>query len=525
MPPFAPNLLALPAAPRPSSPRPRSASLVVAASCCSRSPRRRATRRSCHGPRPGADRQDHRRARRAGHRLRAAQQRHRARRREGAGRAGARSRSPTQGVSSAAARSRASSCSTSRSSAPPHFQQQVTYQRALEGEIANTIGQVEGVTGAQVAARAARRTTSSPTSRTPATAAVMLGNAADTLEPGAVRGIAQLVASSRQGPQDRQRHDHRRHRPAAVAARGDGGAGGGGAPTKQAAEARYDRRWRRTLNAMLARTLGPGKAQVQVNADLNVDKTTQRASSTYAKKGVPLHRRPTTREAQGRRRGRRRHRRHRRQHPDLLGRRGRRPAATRTTSTRPSATDYGVDKTVTTTEGRAGRGQQAQRRAAGRQVGARRRRSPQLKQTRRQRRRHRHQRAATRSPSARSRSPSRRGAEGRPGADRRCSATLKCGRPRPRRAAVPVLRHRATCASARARRSPTPAGCARSRSPTPLAELERRRRRRATARPTQRRSPPREPDASLQQLDQLMEREPERVAAAGRASGWRRTSR
>src|SRR4051794_20043767 len=30
------------------------------------------------------------------------------------------------------------------------FQQQVTYQRALEGEIANTITQVQGVTGAQV---------------------------------------------------------------------------------------------------------------------------------------------------------------------------------------------------------------------------------------------------------------------------------------------------------------------------------------------------------------------------------------
>ena len=31
------------------------------------------------------------------------------------------------------------------SSAPPQFQQQVTYQRALEGEIARTIAGVEGV--------------------------------------------------------------------------------------------------------------------------------------------------------------------------------------------------------------------------------------------------------------------------------------------------------------------------------------------------------------------------------------------
>src|SRR5690242_17234776 len=38
---------------------------------------------------------------------------------------------------------------------------------------------------------------------------------------------------------------------------------------------------------MLTRTLGPGKAQVHVNADLNMDKVTK-DSLTYAKKGVPL---------------------------------------------------------------------------------------------------------------------------------------------------------------------------------------------------------------------------------------------
>ena len=63
------------------------------------------------------------------------------------------------------------------------------------------------------------RTTCSPTTATPATAAVLLSNPADALEPGAVRGIAQLVASSRQGPEGRERHDHRQHRHAALAER------------------------------------------------------------------------------------------------------------------------------------------------------------------------------------------------------------------------------------------------------------------------------------------------------------------
>ena len=51
----------------------------------------------------------------------------------------------------------------------------------------------------------------------PATAAVLLSGDAAALEPSAVRGMAQLVSSSRRGPRARQGHDHRRQRLAAVA--------------------------------------------------------------------------------------------------------------------------------------------------------------------------------------------------------------------------------------------------------------------------------------------------------------------
>jgi flagellar M-ring protein FliF len=164
------------------------------------------------------------------------------------------------------------------------FQQQVTYQRALEGEIARTINGVEGVDGASVQLVLPQDTLFAD-EQSPATAAVMLQNQADSLQPGAVRGIAQLTASSVKGlktgnvtitdgsgqllwPQ------------------GDGAAGGGAGATKQAAEARFDRQLEGTLNAMLASTLGPGKAQVQVNADLNVNKTNTK-ELTYGKTGVP----------------------------------------------------------------------------------------------------------------------------------------------------------------------------------------------------------------------------------------------
>src|SRR6476661_4516504 len=78
------------------------------------------------------------------------------------------------------------------------FKQQVTYQRALEGELANTDDAVQGVTGAQVSLVLPSQDLFTDTSN-PATAAVMMTNTADTLGPGAVRGMAQLVASSVKG--------------------------------------------------------------------------------------------------------------------------------------------------------------------------------------------------------------------------------------------------------------------------------------------------------------------------------------
>jgi flagellar M-ring protein FliF len=162
-------------------------------------------------------------------------------------------------------------------------QMDVTYQRALEGEIANTINGVSGVTNAQVQLVMPRNDLFSDTA-TPATAAVMLGNPAETLQPGAVAGIAQTVASSVQGLKT-DKVTITDVNGQLLWPTGDA-AGGGSGSTKQAAEARYDSALEARLNAMLAATLGPGRAQVQVNADLNVDKISKK-DLLYAKKGVP----------------------------------------------------------------------------------------------------------------------------------------------------------------------------------------------------------------------------------------------
>ncbi|HWT23748.1 MAG TPA: flagellar basal-body MS-ring/collar protein FliF [Solirubrobacteraceae bacterium] len=154
------------------------------------------------------------------------------------------------------------------------FQNQVTYQRALEGEIARTIQQVQGVQGAQVQLVLPEDSLFADEA-TPATAAVMLAGPSTGLEGGAVRGIAQLVASSVKG----LKTDNVTITDGAgqlLWPEGDGlGGAGTGANSKLAAETRYERNLQAGLNALLTQTLGPGKARVQVKADVNVDKTTQ----------------------------------------------------------------------------------------------------------------------------------------------------------------------------------------------------------------------------------------------------------
>jgi flagellar M-ring protein FliF len=167
-----------------------------------------------------------------------------------------------------------------------NFQQQVTYQRALQGQLEQTIDNVQGVSGAQV-----ELVLPSPQnqlfgeSQNAASAAVLLSGSS-ALSPASVRGIAQLVTSSVPGL--------RLGKVTITDGSGqllwpsqNGEAGSAGATGRQAAEERYDNQMQASLDAMLAQTIGAGKAVVQVYANLNTNQTTQE-SLTYGKKGVPL---------------------------------------------------------------------------------------------------------------------------------------------------------------------------------------------------------------------------------------------
>src|SRR4051812_9498357 len=175
------------------------------------------------------------------------------------------------------------------------FQQKVTYQRALEGQIASTIGQVQGVAGAQVSLVLPEDQLFSA-EQSPATAAVLLSGSATSLDPSAVRGIASLVSSSVKGlkPQNVSITD----------ASGQlmwpnaDSSGNGGGGNKLTAQTRYNASLQGSLDAMLAQTVGPGKAHVQVSSDLNVDQSTL-DKLTYAKKGIPLKQTDETERLKG----------------------------------------------------------------------------------------------------------------------------------------------------------------------------------------------------------------------------------
>ena len=167
------------------------------------------------------------------------------------------------------------------------FQQQITYERALEGQLDSTIETIDGVSSAEVNLTLpdSSQELFTDTAQT-ATASVLLSGSTD-LQGSAVKGIAELVSSSVPnlkldkvtitGAEGALLWPHS----------GAEGGGSGGMPAKEAIEQRYDSAEAAEVNAMLAQTLGTGKAQVVVNADLNANRATKN-SLIYAKKGTPL---------------------------------------------------------------------------------------------------------------------------------------------------------------------------------------------------------------------------------------------
>jgi flagellar M-ring protein FliF len=156
------------------------------------------------------------------------------------------------------------------------FEQRVLYRRALEGELARTIGSISAVQAARVHLVLPEKSVFVSRSE-PAQASVVIKlRAGRVLSPGEIAGIVRLSASAVPGlgpervtlvtTEGAMLHGARAgNGPASADGTNGGLADEGGTPTTRTIESGLEERAR----AMLERVLGPGHVDVRVSADLD----------------------------------------------------------------------------------------------------------------------------------------------------------------------------------------------------------------------------------------------------------------
>ncbi len=165
------------------------------------------------------------------------------------------------------------------------FTQRVTYRRALEGELARTIGTLRGVRKAQVSLALPEPAALRRNDR-PATASVVVAMGGGTLTPEQVRGIAQLVSSSVERlPVENVAVLDDTGRPLT----GVLGMESGPALTSRQLElqAQVEAQLAAKAEAIVTTALGAGTSRVQVAALLNFDQI-ERTAETYDTAGQVL---------------------------------------------------------------------------------------------------------------------------------------------------------------------------------------------------------------------------------------------
>jgi len=157
------------------------------------------------------------------------------------------------------------------------FQQQKTYQRALEGELAKTIGAIDGVEAATVKLAIPEDTVFVDSKQDPTASVFVRTRAGATLSVDQVQSIVHLVSA---GIPDMQPTDV-----AVVDASGKvlSAVGTGTTGSSSGQQDDYEQRVSASVQSLLDRVVGPGKSAVTVTADLNFDesqRTTEKFDST-----------------------------------------------------------------------------------------------------------------------------------------------------------------------------------------------------------------------------------------------------
>ena len=170
------------------------------------------------------------------------------------------------------------------------FQQNVTYKRAIEGEIGTTVSHLDGVQAATVALAIPEKTVFTAEQGKPTASVFVQTVPGQTLSADKVEAIVHLTAAAVPDltPANVSVVDAQGTVLSAV------GIGTNGTGTKQASE--YQQRTQASVQAVLDRVLGPGNATVAVTPEVDTN-SAQRTSETYAgAKDVPALSSATTTE-------------------------------------------------------------------------------------------------------------------------------------------------------------------------------------------------------------------------------------
>jgi flagellar M-ring protein FliF len=169
-----------------------------------------------------------------------------------------------------------------------NFQQEQDNTSAIEQQLDASLENVNGINQAEVTLAIPDQTDNLFSGTTTEASGAVLLNTNDTLTSSSVKAIAQEVANTVPGLNVNKVSITDQDGDLLWPNSANAGTGSGTAITaKQAAEQSYDTQEASIANAYLASTFGPNKALVQINADLNTNQ--QKVSSIkYGGKNVPL---------------------------------------------------------------------------------------------------------------------------------------------------------------------------------------------------------------------------------------------
>jgi flagellar M-ring protein FliF len=168
------------------------------------------------------------------------------------------------------------------------FQQKVTYQRALEGELRKTIEAIDGVRAAVVHLAIPSEDVFTDKATNPTASVLVKTDPATPLKSAQVEAIVHLVSSSvpKLGPEQVTVADSAGR---VLNAAGDTGAASAMSDARAQQTQGYEKNTEDTVQAMLDKLVGPGHAVTRVAATLNFDQqTTDKQEYIADKKNPPL---------------------------------------------------------------------------------------------------------------------------------------------------------------------------------------------------------------------------------------------